>query len=62
MLNPGGIVLNLVFATILFYFLYGVIRAAVHDGIGQADERRRKRQQAVMAPRRIRQPDDEMDR
>ena len=45
MLNPGGIVVNLVFAAIFFYVLYGVIRAAVRDGIGQAEERRRERQQ-----------------
>ena len=35
--NP---VLLVVFATVFFYVLYGVIRAAVRDGIIQADERR----------------------
>jgi hypothetical protein len=35
--NP---VLAVVFAAILFYILYGVIRAAVRDGILQADQRR----------------------
>jgi hypothetical protein len=41
--SPDNIVLNLVFAAIFFYVLYGVIRAAVRDGIGQAEERRRQR-------------------
>jgi hypothetical protein len=40
MADPGGIVLSLVFAAIFFYVLYGVIRAAVRDGILQAAERR----------------------
>lgn len=35
--NP---VLLVVFAAIFAYVLYGVIRAAVRDGILQADERR----------------------
>lgn len=35
--NP---VLLVVFAAVFFYVLYGVIRAAVRDGILQADERR----------------------
>jgi hypothetical protein len=43
MTSPDNIVLNLVFAAIFFYVLYGVIRAAVRDGIGQADDRRRQR-------------------
>jgi hypothetical protein len=37
--NP---VLLMVFAAIFFYVLYGVIRAAVRDGVLQADERREK--------------------
>ena len=37
--NP---VLAVVFAAIFFYVLYGVIRAAVRDGIIQADERRQR--------------------
>lgn len=37
--NP---VLLVVFAAVFFYVLYGVIRAAVRDGILQADERREK--------------------
>ncbi|MDQ0118444.1 hypothetical protein J2T22_001622 [Pseudarthrobacter defluvii] len=37
--NP---VLLVVFAAVFFYVLYGVIRAAVRDGIFQADERREK--------------------
>ena len=43
MTSPDNIVLNLVFAAIFFYILYGVIRAAVRDGIGQAEDRRRQR-------------------
>jgi hypothetical protein len=41
--SPDNIVLNLVFAAIFFYVLYGVIRAAVRDGIGQAEDLRRQR-------------------
>lgn len=37
--NP---VLLAVFSAVFFYVLYGVIRAAVRDGILQADERRQK--------------------
>lgn len=37
--NP---VLAVVFAAIFFYVLYGVVRAAVRDGILQADARREK--------------------
>jgi hypothetical protein len=40
--SPDNIVLNLVFAAIFFYVLYGVIRAAVRDGIGQAEDLRRR--------------------
>jgi len=38
-----GLVLFVLFGAVFFYILYGVIRAAVRDGIGQADERRRRR-------------------
>ncbi|MHC6591498.1 hypothetical protein [Arthrobacter sp. C152] len=38
-----GFVLFVLAAAVFFYILYGVIRAAVRDGIGQADERRRRR-------------------
>ena len=38
-----GLVLFALFGAIFFYVLYGVIRAAVRDGILQADERRRRR-------------------
>jgi hypothetical protein len=34
------LVLAVLFSAIVFYVLYGVIRAAVRDGIIQADERR----------------------
>ena len=40
--DPDGLALGVVFCAIFFYILYGVIRAAVRDGIGQADERHRK--------------------
>jgi hypothetical protein len=36
------IVVALVLAAGFFYVLYGVVRAAVRDGIGQAEERRDK--------------------
>jgi hypothetical protein len=36
----NALVLNLVFAAIFFYVLYGVIRAGVRDGILAADRRR----------------------
>lgn len=42
--NP---VLAVVFAPIFFYVLYGVIRAAVRDGIIQADERRQKTRDGI---------------
>lgn len=38
-----GLVLFVLFGAVFFYILYGVIRAAVRDGIGQAEERRRRR-------------------
>jgi len=38
-----GLVLFVLFGAIFFYILYGVIRAAVRDGILQADERRATR-------------------
>ncbi|MEJ1177671.1 MULTISPECIES: hypothetical protein [unclassified Pseudarthrobacter] len=42
-MNPlNNPVLFVVFAAVFFYVLYGVIRAAVRDGILQADERREK--------------------
>ncbi|TQJ39990.1 hypothetical protein FBY33_2029 [Arthrobacter sp. SLBN-112] len=43
MANFTGPVLFVLFGAIFFYILYGVVRAAVRDGIGQADERRRRR-------------------
>ena len=42
MIHPDSLAPALVFAPIFFYVLYGVIRAAVRDGILQADERREK--------------------
>jgi hypothetical protein len=42
-MNPhNNPVLLVVFAAVFFYVLYGVIRAAVRDGIIQTDERRQK--------------------
>ncbi len=38
----NSIILAVVLAGIFFYVLYGVVRAAVRDGIGQAEERREK--------------------
>ena len=38
-----GLVLYIIFGAIFFYILYGVVRAAVRDGILQADERRATR-------------------
>lgn len=38
-----GLVLYIIFGAIFFYILYGVVRAAVRDGILQADERRARR-------------------
>ena len=37
-----NLVLTVLFAAVFFYILYGVIRAAVRDGILHADERRPK--------------------
>ena len=34
------IVLGLIVAALFFYVLYGVVRAAVHDGIRQAEAQR----------------------
>lgn len=42
MIGLDSLVLTVVFAAIFFYILYGVIRAAVRDGILQAEERRKK--------------------
>ena len=44
-----SLVLTVVFAAVFLYVLYGVIRAAVRDGILQADERRRKDVEEVRA-------------
>ena len=38
----NGLVLTITFAAIFFYILHGVVRAAVRDGILQAEERRRE--------------------
>ncbi|GAA3287767.1 hypothetical protein ACFFON_06595 [Arthrobacter citreus] len=38
--NVIGLVLYVVFVAIFFYILYGVIKAAVRDGILAADRRR----------------------
>ena len=46
-----GLVLFALFGAIFFYILYGVIRAAVRDGILQADERRRR--SAAEQPERL---------
>lgn len=42
MIALDSLVLAVVFSAIFFYVLYGVIRAAVRDGIIQADERRQQ--------------------
>lgn len=42
MMIPDNLVLTVVFAAVFFYVLYGVSRAAVPDGILQANERRQK--------------------
>jgi hypothetical protein len=42
MMGLDSLVLTVVFAAVFFYVLYGVIRAAVREGILQADERRQK--------------------
>jgi len=36
----NGLVLTVTFAAIFFYILHGVVRAAVRDGILQAEERK----------------------
>jgi len=40
MMALDSLVLTVVFAAVFFYVLYGVIRAAVRDGMLQAEERR----------------------
>jgi hypothetical protein len=40
MMALDSLVLTVVFAAVFFYVLYGVIRAAVRDGILQAEKRR----------------------
>lgn len=45
MADFDGLFLAVVFSAIFFYVLYGVIRAAVRDGIRQADDRRRKHEE-----------------
>jgi hypothetical protein len=47
MMDLDDLVLTVVFSAIFFYVLYGVIRAAVRDGMLQADERRLKHQEQV---------------
>lgn len=42
MMAPDNMILAMVFSAVFFYVLYGVVRAAVRDGIVQADERRQK--------------------
>lgn len=42
MMALDSLVLAVVFAAVFFYVLYGVVRAAVRDGILQADGRRQK--------------------
>lgn len=42
MMGLDSLVVTVIFTAIFFYILYGVIRAAVRDGILQADERRQK--------------------
>jgi hypothetical protein len=49
MMALDGLVLTVVFSAIFFYLLYGVIRAAVRDGMLQADERPLKHQEEVKA-------------
>jgi hypothetical protein len=44
MTDLNAIVLAVVFTAIFFYVLYGVIRAAVRDGITQAYEQRQHAQ------------------
>jgi hypothetical protein len=47
MMVLDNFVLAVVFSVVFFYVLYGVIRAAVRDGISQADEQRRKRNEEL---------------
>ncbi|WP_258802363.1 hypothetical protein [Pseudarthrobacter sp. NS4] len=47
MTDLNNVVLAVLFTAIFFYVLYGVIRAAVRDGIGQADEQRRKHEEGL---------------
>lgn len=42
-----GLVLFVLIGAVFFYILYGVIRAAVRDGILQADERRARRSEEL---------------
>lgn len=42
MMVLDSMILAVVFSAVFFYVLYGVIRAAVREGILQADERRQK--------------------
>ncbi|MDQ0117997.1 hypothetical protein AB0280_17430 [Pseudarthrobacter sp902506025] len=42
-----GLVLFVLIGAVFFYILYGVIRAAVRDGILQADERRARRSEQL---------------
>jgi len=41
MMVLDNLVLTVVFSAVFFYVLYSVIRAAVRDGLLQADERRK---------------------
>ena len=45
MMPLDSLVLTVVIAAVFFYALYIVIRAAVRDGILQADERREQKSQ-----------------
>ncbi len=45
--EANGLVLGVVFIAVFFYVLYGVIRAAVRDGILQADVRTRETEEDV---------------
>jgi hypothetical protein len=47
MMALDSLVLTVVFAAVFFYVLYGVIRAAVRDGILQAEERRQEARDLV---------------
>lgn len=46
MMALDNLVVALIFAAVFFYVLCGVIRAAVRDGILQADERRQANESA----------------